>query len=318
MTDDLFTALIRHTKAEKGRTARGITWYNIQCPACSTESKRNDPHCSFNATFWHCLICGSGGSLTDLARRVDLDAGDYRPPAPARKEPPARLPSWIAQGPALVDRYHHAPGAYEAWQSYKPIWRQTFDRAHLGVGVLPSSKCPHQRLIVPVLDGTMVVGLRGRSLGCDCGKWLVAGGTTLEMLPLYNADQVGAGDVVMIVENPVDALMVAERTPYTGVATYSVSYWRDEWTAALQAARPELIVVAYDNDLPGQGGGVQRAEFLRQWFSDPKHKLAPKPNGVRLANDLIRAGLPARLFDWGRQPNKADIGSLLMSVGGAA
>ena len=129
------------------------------------------------------------------------------------------------------------------------------------MGVLPASRCHHERLTVPVIDGSMIVGIRGRSLGCECGKWLAAGGTTLDMLPLYNCQALGTGQVVWIIENPIDALMVGERTDYIGVATYSVSYWREAWTEALTLARPELVVIAYDNDLVGNGGALNRPVF---------------------------------------------------------
>jgi hypothetical protein len=196
----------------------------------------------------------------------------------------------MARPDVLLERYENHPRRFEAWQAHKPVSVETIRRKRLGMGVLPASRCKHERLIVPILDGTMLVGLRGRAIACSCGKWLVAGGTTLEMLPLYNQEALQPGCVVWIVENPVDALLLTERTPYAGVATYSVSYWRQAWTETLQAAQPELMIVAYDNDDPG------------------------RKNGIRLANTLLAAGLQVTLFDWGQAVYKADIGSLLMGV----
>jgi hypothetical protein len=115
------------------------------------------------------------------------------------------------------------------------------------------------------------------------------------------------------VENPVDALMLTERTPFVGVATYSVSYWRPHWTELLRAARPEYIIVAYDNDVPGNGGDERRDEFVRDWLRT--HPRVPDPAGPRLANALQRDGLPAHLYRWGQAENKTDVGSLLAAGG---
>jgi hypothetical protein len=116
--------------------------------------------------------------------------------------------------------------------------------------------------------------------------------------------------VIWIVENPVDALMLSERTEYAGVATYSVSYWTEAWTRRLIEAQPELVVVAFDNDLPGNGGSARRAEFEREWLKT--HNLLPPSGGVKVVNRLLEAGLPATLYDWGNAPHKSDIGNLLM------
>jgi predicted RNA-binding Zn-ribbon protein involved in translation (DUF1610 family) len=312
--DKLYSDLVAHTRAVVDRHGEA----HITCPACGHESTPRDPHCSFSERGWHCFSCGEGSSLRDLARRVNLEAGDYMPSAAPRKAPEKRrtgLPYWMTLNSpeACQSRYESHPRRFELWAGYKRLSYELIEACGLGVGALPpySSKCSHERLIVPVWWGTIFVGFRARSLGCDCGKWLATAGWDYERAPLYNQDALRSGAVVWIVENPIDALIVGEQTPYIGVATYSVSYWRDAWTAALREARPELIVVAYDQDLPGNGGAQRRREFERVWLADPKHKAVPRPNGIRLVNDLLRAGLPATLFDWGRAENKMDIGSLL-------
>jgi hypothetical protein len=149
-------------------------------------------------------------------------------------------------------------------------------------------------------------------LGCECGKWLSSSGTILELLPLYNAEALKPGCVVWIVENPVDALLITDNTPYIGVAVYSTSYWRDAWLDTLRAAQPEMIIVALDNDLVGNGGAQRRGEFIQDWLSN--HPKVPEACGIKLVNHLNRHGLKSNLFDWGRSAYKADIGSLLLAA----
>ncbi len=306
---DLLDELIHHTRAEPDRHGE----YHIACPECGHESSPKKPHCSFSENGWFCFVCGSGGSLQDLARRVRLETGRYVSPPPRPKEP-ERPASWLSQAERLVAGYEAHPQRFERWAAYKPISQQVILEKRLGVGKLPLSKCHHERLIVPIISGTEIVGLRGRQLRCECGKWLAPGGTRLDLYPLYNQDALRPGCIVYVVENPIDALMVGEHTPFVGVATYSVSYWFDRWTRTLQEACPEMIVWAYDNDLPGNGGARRREEFIRQWLADPRRRVVPPAAGPRRVNELLRAGLPVVLYDWGNAPLKSDIGSVLMST----
>lgn len=306
---ELLRQLIAKTGAISDRKQK--EWH-IPCPECGHESTPKDPHFSFSLDGAFCFVCGYKGSLAGLARRLNCHAEAASPWPVRRPEPrkPDALPAWMMNGEHLVRQYEQHSRRVDLWNSYKRLSRETIERMRLGVGVLPASRCKHERLIVPVFAGTMLVGLRGRSLSCDCGKWLQSGGTTLERLPLYNEQALEQDGVAWIVENPIDALMISERTPYTGLATYSISYWREAWTETLRAAAPELVVVAFDNDLPGQGGGVNRERMVREWLRT--HPKVPEPRGPKLANTLIKAGLPAVLYDWpAGTPNKFDIGSLL-------
>lgn len=300
--------LAAHTHAVLDRRSRE---YHITCPECGAQSRPAHPHCSFSAHGWHCFVCGAGGSLADLARKVNLQ-GDYSP-TPAPRPQPERPRSWMADPELLLRRYESHPRRFELWQAHKPVSEDTIRRMRLGVGVLPSSKCAHMRLIVPIISGSLVVGLRGRRIDCSCSNWTVAAGTVLDNLPLYNQDALRPGSVVWIVENCVDALLIGDHTPYTGVATYSVSYWRDEWLETLRRSQPEMIFVCYDNDIPGQGGGLCHEEFAREWLQT--HPRLPEPAGPKLANRLRAAGLPAILYDWGRAPHKSDIGTIIINKG---
>lgn len=304
--DPLFNALVNHTHAVTRRDEAFIA-----CPACGKESTPANVHFSFSPRGAFCFSCGFKASLPGLAKQLGLETGVYN--APVRPQEAPRAPaSWLAEIEHLIGTYVRHGRSWELWQSYKPVSRAAYERMRLGVGVLPASKCHHERLIVPIYSGTMCVGLRGRQLGCSCGKWLAPGGTQINLYPLYNEQALRPGCVVWIVENPVDALLLTERTPYAGVATYSVAYWQEHWTETLKAARPELIVVGYDQDLPGGGGAARRQEFIREWLKT--RPRVPPAAGPRLTNRLREAGLPAYLFDWGNAPLKTDIGSLLMGA----
>ena len=317
MTNKLIEDLIKHTRpiASRIKNRNGFIEYHIPCPDCSHESSPKDPHCSFSEGGFHCFVCGLSCSLPTLAKKVGLESDQpfYNAPR-TRLEPRRDTPGWLAISEHLCSRYERSTARFTAWQKYKPLSRETIVSNRLGYGVLRASQCPHNRLIVPILDGTMITGFRGRAIDCGCKKWLAPAGTNISLYPLYNVGALSTSKVVWIVENPVDALMVTEQTEYIGLGTYSVTYWNDWWLDTLRAARPELIIVAYDNDLPGNGGGVRRREFERKWLADPKHKLVPKANGIRLANYLCEAGLPATLYNWGHAEYKTDIGSLLSAA----
>jgi hypothetical protein len=281
----------------------------ITCPSCGKKSELGQVHFSFSEYGGHCFVCSYKCSLAQLAAKVGLGEREYEPPVPKPTEPDA-LPAWFGNAQSLVMEYESNPGKIRLWQGYKPVSEKLITERRLGVGVLPSSKCKHQRLIVPIIDNGVIVGLRGRAIGCDCGKWLVAGGTKLDMLPLYNAEAIHIDRMVWIIENPVDALLAFDIGLYA-LATYSVSYWRDAWTEYLKSVDPCMVIVAYDNDLPGNGGGINRKKFIEKWFTEHNGANPPEAAGIKLVNRLLEAGLPAMLYDWGDKPEKYDIGRLI-------
>ena len=305
--NELMTAV--HNKL-RGDNRKGHD-YHTDCPFCGKAAKRSQTHFSYSEHGYKCHVCGEGGGLYKLAQHLghDTERVEYTPPKPKPPKPPA---AWMDSNVTFSFSAH--PGRYELWQSYKPLSKATINRANLGVGVLPASRCNHERLIVPIYSGGKLVCLRGRAIGCDCGKWLASGGWSLDDLPLYNIDALPDGGVLWLVENPIDALMIGEATDYTGVATLGVTYWRDHWLEAIVEKRPSLVVVAYDNDLPGNGGAWQRQAMLSAWRKNipPDSKVKPpRAWGVWLVNKLLRAGLPIELYDWKDAPPKTDIGSLL-------
>jgi hypothetical protein len=278
---------------------------HVTCPFCGKEPKPGQVHFSFSERGGKCFVCGQSASLVRLAELWGHEAP--RPmPALAKRPKPAPLPSrdWAA----LVAQYAANPRRLEAWASYKPLPESVIRARRLGLGAFPNrlSKCQHERLMVPLFENGRCVGIRGRSLGCGCGKWLSPLGSRCT---LYNAEHLARarGKVVFVVENPIDALMLELfHSDIVAVATLGVSMWQDAWTDLLRRCGARRVVVAYDNDVPGNGGtAAARAAWLA------RHGSLPTPAGIRLVNRLLEAGIPARLYDWGDAPVGADIGSIL-------
>jgi len=324
--EDLFRLLCAHLGVEPDRSGEA----HINCPLCGKAAVRGQTHFSFSVRGGKCFVCGGGIGLYTLAMqsglyqaRPELEHKYLRPAAPPRKvETPwddKRDYSWH------LDRYAHHPDRMRLWQTYKPLPAQVIKAYKLGVGAFPeyTSKCPHERLMVPIISAGKVIGFRGRSLGCDCGKWLSNKGYEVT---LFNGerlvdgprrsfgwapgDRSAMGRWVVIVENPIDAILLEYvDSRKVAVATCSVSYWQDDWTEALASSRCKGVCVAYDNDRPGNGGGeVGRISWITE------HGRDIEPNGIRLANRLLRAGVTVRLSPWGDSPARADVGDLLTTA----
>lgn len=314
---ELLNRLIVFTGALREHSQRHnkIEWH-ISCPDCGHVSSPKNPHCSFSKNGWKCFSCGASGSLYSLSQKIGLEIGtEYIAPVvmPAKEEKQNFVQRWwMKRGTAEFENH---PKRYELWKAYKPLSDEMIFNHRLGVGKLPENKkCGHDRLIVPVFSGNELVGLRGRQLDCKCDKkWLTSYGTLPSFMPLYNIEAVKPGDIVFLVENTVDALLITQYTEYIGVATYSTAYWFDTWEKQLIEAKPEMVFVAYDNDLPGNGGALNREKFIEIWLSDPKHKKIPASAGQNRVSDLRKAGLRALLFDWKNNPYKADIGSYILA-----
>lgn len=292
---------------------------HITCPECGKEVKRGQTHCSFSARGVHCFVCGYSASLQKLAEALGA-----RPLQPARIHQPRQEPPKPRQWQQAPERYLQAfleaLDRVEAWQRYKPLTLESISRWQLGVGVLPSSQCSHRRLIYPLLEAGRIVGFRGRAIRCDCPKWLTAGGS---LTMLWGLELVTSGCDILVVENPVDAMLAMQVEP-TAVAvgsTAGAATWRDEWTAGLVERRPRRVLVWLDHDLAGNGSRYHHAELVAAWrVRNPTAKRLPCANGPKICNRLLAAGLRASLYQWpAGTPPKADLGSLLtQSMGGAA
>lgn len=313
------------------------------CPMCGGRDRFVVKTFEDGREGWLCRGCAGGSyrspenylverfGISYQQARQAIESGGYhsthQPPArpAAQPEPPAppRRPTyWQRNAERLIRDYTSHPGRVELWNNYKPLPTETIVRAELGVGILPSSRCKHERLIVPVRDSFgRVVCFRGRRIACNCTdehgrlkKWTTSAGWRLDGLPLYNLAPDSKG-VIYIVENPIDALMIDAFTEYNGVATLSTSYWRQVWTASLLETAPSLVIVAYDNDLAGNGGGKHREGLIENWRKTvPAGAPIPTAYGQVLAVTLREAGLPVVLYDWAGSPAGEDIGSLLRRV----
>jgi hypothetical protein len=318
--------LLRDHLGGEAKVRKGNVWYEPDCPFCG-KGKR---HFGYTAGFceggrFKCFHCNRDGSLYALAKeRGILPGPDYAPKQLARPsmeapQQPAAPPEWLPYAEKLVSGYTAHPKRFDLWQAYKPLSRETIERWELGVGYLPKPFDYATWLTFPVRNTAgQIIALRGRAIRPDQKpKWATMTGSETT---LFNLPSAGRGRIAWVIENMVDALMVMQQhrdydafAPTTGVST-----WRSEWTQALAAAKYELVVVAYDNDLPGQPSPSIRQRLLDAWQAEHPGMKPPDANGPKVANELLRAGVNVVLYEWpGFAPAKADIGWLL-SQGRAA
>lgn len=320
--NSLFENLCRHYNVVADRRGEA----HVDCPWCGKEAKRGQTHFSFSERGAHCWVCGRSSSLIGLAQKIE---GGIDVPSETRYTPKRRKPRrWdvLDHGPRLFAEYSRHQSRWHLWSNYaSAIATESIVSAHLGVGAYPQwgSKCRHERLQVPLLCNGKVVGFRGRALECGCDKWLGPAGNPSKFLyngaTLLPAQTWGAalgercyigdchipniGERVWIVENPIDALLIAQNGE-RAVATLGVTIWHDAWTALL---RGHDVLVTYDNDAPGNGGGQKG---VAQWIA-AHPGAAPPLNGQRLASCLVRAGIRAVAWEWREAPLKTDVGDLL-------
>ncbi len=309
---NLFDELCTHLHVKPD--GHGEAW--ADCPQCG--KPRKDKKFSFNDRGAHCFVCNYSAGLNALADKVGLkDQRPYTPPQRAQETPHAPR-AWQADAELITASCESDPRVSDVLKrTGKPLQQATIKANRLGVGVFPGGlwfsrdgqmqHCTHDRLIVPIFDTTgSITGFRCRAFQCDCTKWLSPGGTVLQ---LYNVNAVRKGQPVVIVENPIDALLITERW-YPAVATFGVTIWKDDYTEALKALSPEIIISAFDNDAPGYT--TDRA-IIAAWIR--QHKSAPPLNGLRLANRLCEAGLAAKPYVWPiGTPAKYDIGQMLATA----
>lgn len=295
MQNQLTHAIAHHLHLQPDRQGD----YHATCPWCGKEPKRGQVHFRFSDAGGYCHVCGQGAGITRLADLI-LQSDAPRAVRHTPRPKPQKTYHWKAQAVHLVETFRSHPQNLTRWHAYRQTPLEIVHAGRLGFGTLPASRCHHPRLIVPVFDGDLVVGLRGRAVGCDCGKWLAAGGSEYR---LYNVESLVERNVAFITENPIDARLLTWRWGVGAVATLGVGIWRDAYTEILKRALTVRVVVAYDNDQPGNGG------WLEKWLET--HKRPIMPHGVKLVARLRAAGLRAELFDWGNAPYKTDIGDLI-------
>jgi hypothetical protein len=265
--------------------------YHADCPWCGKVTK---PHQTHFSIFRHkdsyackCHVCGEGGGLKKLLRHLDIH--DTPITASVRHQEPPKPKRWQSDPARYVQAFCEHPRRLQAWQAYKPLTIDSIARWRLGVGVLPSSRCQHRRLIVPVYETGQVIALHGRAYlpDDDDAKWLTSGGSRKNVL--FNGDLLQSGRVVVICENMIDCILVMQqRSQWIAVASGGTA-WRDEFTGQIAAARPAAVLVWLDNDDAGQ------------------------KSADTIVPALCRAGLGVTRYQWALDaPPKADVGWVVM------
>lgn len=299
---------------------------HVDCPLCGKPASARQTHFSYSARGGFCFVCQRKVSLHAMCERLHLvDGGrDKYLPAPAYmpKEKVRTVAQWTHNIPALLTDYTRHPRRVELWQAHKPLSRESIQQHGLGVGVLPNCSCKHERLIIPIRQDNAVVNFFGRAITCDCAKWLPPGGAGVTRW-LFGIDDLSSSGTIWIVENKADAILLRQYYPdYIALSPSAISV-RDEWDVwaqRIKAANPQRVIVALDNDLAGNGGGTNRAAWLKEWRDDIKVRQPelwrtvqpPTCAGVWLANRLLRHGLPVTLFQYpAGAPRKASVVDLI-------
>lgn len=319
MSEDLFEIVHRTLQGEQHRPE----WFDCDCPFCGKEAKRGQVHFSYSHTGYKCWVCGASGGLRALADRLNV-GGDMPYTPPVRREPPAprAIAPWRQNPERRLAEYQQHPDRYRMWASHKPLKPETIDRFGFGFGRLPFERREtgewyegaFPRLIVPIYQGSSLAALRGRAVvaGDEGAKWIGATGSVMAPWGLYN---VTAGSVVWICENYVDAAWLMQSMPGDfAIGLGGVSSWKEEYGWHLSRLKPEKVIVALDNDLPGQARGDMRRMLEDEWRSDPKHRgtQPPASNGARLEQELRGMGMKTLLFEWPAcAPAKAGIDWML-------
>lgn len=325
---ELLQNLINFWGAEK----RGSR-YHSTCPWCYKPVMAKQTHFSFNAKGGKCFVCSKGNSLIGLVREFyDKDIKPEKIIIPPSIPKPEIIRRWMQYPEETIANLRKHPALYQEWHKYKRLMPETVDKYQLGFGVLPEmhsdpnkALCTHKRLIYPVFKAGKLIGLRGRAVECSCEKWL----NSLGSQPwLWDLENVTAGMIVVICENPVDAMLFKQEkhlldfdNRWTAVASTSgVATWRDEWTEQLVLKSPHMIMVWFDNDIAGCPNARTYDDMFRQLQEQRAEKGLPPmkppiPNGTKITNLLLKSGLKARKYFW--PPHTAwhyDLGSVIIEL----
>lgn len=309
--DDAFATIQAMLGGEPNR--RG--WYDVACPFCGKPAERGQVHFSYNATGYKCFVCDAHGTLRKLAEHLRIDA----PVTPVTRQAPEPVATarW-RQNPGKLLEVYRNPERYTAWKRYKPLSTTTIERFDFGYGRLPFQRSDGEWymsrqpwLTVPLWEAGKLVGLRGRNLGSAGPKWISATGSTYT---LWGVDYVRRNAVTWLCENYVDAAWLMQEHPeWCAVAIGGATTWQPQWAQMLKERQPKTVIVALDNDLPGQAIGTLRDKLSAEWTAE-RHTPPPEAQGPRIANALNAAGVKAMLFEWPEvAPVKAGIDWLLLS-----
>ena len=333
---DALSARLRGDSDNKGRI-------HADCPFCGAEGRTKGHRPAYHfylfdferGSGYVCWSCGAKGTLRELAQRLDV-AGDETP-RPLPDTPADPTPPWAA--PDALDRYtsYVMDGERQrqiaaAWARYKPLPASVIQRERLSYGKMTFFDEArrvwyagrHPRLLVPLIVGHRLVGFRGRAVerGDTGPKWITASYSEQALMGLENVTE---GSTVIWCENLIDRLLVEQDEPgVTAIASGGLS-WQPGWLAALARRKPRKVIIWFDHDLAGNGGGADRPVMIRQWIaeiaarrraagtrSDIPMPQPPAGRGPLLVAELRAAGVNAELYAWpAGTPRKADLGWLL-------
>ena len=281
---------------------KGERWTLCQGP---NHQDRHVGSFSYGENGYNCYSCGFRGSLRRLAEYlgiIGVDAApEYHPrsaaggsasgrPRPRPAAPPAPPRPWQTD-PGILERFQPIPRLGLDYAYSRGLSDSSIERWRIGWGVLPSSRARLPRLILPVIEGGQVVGLRGRAVhpDDDAPKWLVAAGSKTT---LFGAESLAVGANVIVTEAPLACILVAQEYPeYVAVAsTAGCGAWRDEWTEAIRAGHPRKVRVQMDNDAAGHAAAL------------------------KVGNALAAAHVPVEVYPWPKGlPPKYDLADLIVN-----
>lgn len=280
---------------------------NADCPFCGKDKK----HFAFSPRGYNCFSCQASGSLYDLFQHLQLELPEsdrtYQAPRYVQPEPEEQgPPAWQNHAPELIASYTSHDQTVTQWQRYKAILKsETIERWRFGLGTLPGQSTT--RLIVPVWKGAQCVALHGRAISETRGpKWICAKGSNKRMP--WGVETLQRGAPIFVVENYVDAALMHQEQPGWGVlAMGSARPWNATMTAWLRRYGPEIVVVAYDNDLVGNARDKMREQLVAEFLAKNPKGNPPKSQGARSVAAMRQAGINATMFPWPEDaPPKAD------------
>jgi hypothetical protein len=333
---DALSSRLRGDSDHKGRT-------HADCPFCGAAGRTRGHRPAYHfylfdfekGSGYVCWSCGAKGTLRELAQRLDVQ-GDETPRAlpdtPADPTPPWAAPDAMETYTRWAMDAERQRQIVAAWQAYKPLTADMIRRERLSVGKLTfydeSRRIwyagRHPRLLVPLIIGSRLVGFRGRAFerGDTGPKWITA---SYSQQALMGLDRVTPGSTVIWCENLIDRLLAEQDEPGIVAIASGGLAWQPGWILALAKRKPGKVVVWFDHDLAGNGGGSERGAMVKAWLQEISARRraagtdssipmpqAPTGRGPILVDELQAAGVNAELYDWPiGTPRKADLGWLL-------
>lgn len=280
----MLDSILSHFSGVRVRVTKhnGLTEYWVPCPY---HGERGNNSFSFSERGFLCFACGEKGGLPKLADRLGIRGQTGTVPfiRPAIRPASPTVYPW-QQDPHVLEKFWPVPDVAAKYCLAHGLRWPTIRRFKLGYGYLPACRCNHKRLIVPIFEDGQLTAIKGRAIHADDTdpKWLSAKGSKVA---LFGGDELYVGCRVIITEAPISAMALMQFSSVVAVAgSGGAATWKAEWTERINRFNPRQVEVWFDNDQAGADGGV------------------------KLVNDLLDAGLPARMRGWPKgAPAKYDV-----------